>query len=87
MFSSYPEHKYSFVHIDVDLYEPTYESLKYFAPRMSCHGIIVCDDYGYSMFPGSTRAVELFLEESRAIYNLHVFRPSYGTVVLVFCDH
>ena len=67
VFSSYPEHKYSFVHIDVDLYEPTYESRKYFAPRMSCHGIIVCDDYGYSMFPGSTRAVELFLEESRAI--------------------
>ena len=84
VFLGYPERKYAFVHIDVDLFDPTYQSLKYFSSRMSRHGIIICDDYGYSMFPGSTSAVDLFIKESTGLYDLHVLRPSHGTVVLLF---
>ena len=54
---------YSFVHIDVDLYEPTLESLKYFFGKVSKGGIIICDDYGYNLFPGAKRAVDLFISE------------------------
>lgn len=54
---------FSFVHIDVDLAEPTAVSLAFFYPRTSEGGIIVCDDYGHSTCPGSTRAVDEFLAD------------------------
>ena len=41
----------SFVHIDVDLYQPTRDSLEFF------YSIIV-DDFALSACPGATRAVE-----------------------------
>ncbi len=52
---------FSFVHIDVDLYEPTLESMKFFYPRMNSGGIILCDDYGCTTCPGATRAIDEFL--------------------------
>ena len=52
---------YRFVHVDVDLYEPTLASFRYFWPRLSPGGIILCDDYGG--VPGAQRAVDTFCEE------------------------
>jgi O-methyltransferase len=54
--------KFSFVHIDVDLYEPTLESLKYFWPKLTKNGVIVIDDYSSSQFDGATKAVDTFLK-------------------------
>jgi O-methyltransferase len=51
-----PDERWSFVHIDVDLYEPTRACLEYFLPRLVSGGVIVCDDYGSLMFPGAARA-------------------------------
>jgi predicted O-methyltransferase YrrM len=51
-----PEGDWSFVHIDVDLYEPTRACLEYFIPRLAPGGVIVCDDYGAPTFPGAERA-------------------------------
>jgi hypothetical protein len=62
-FADLAEHKFSFVHIDVDLHEPTRDSLVFFYPRMTAGGIIVCDDYGISTCPGATRAVDEFLQD------------------------
>ncbi|HNV24744.1 MAG: TylF/MycF/NovP-related O-methyltransferase [Nitrospira sp.] len=53
--------KFAFVHVDVDLYQPTLDSLKFFYPRLLPGGVIVVDDYGYSVFPGAKRAVDEFL--------------------------
>jgi O-methyltransferase len=53
---SLPETTWSFVHIDVDLYDPTRGCLEYFIPRMVPGGIIINDDYGSPLFPGSGRA-------------------------------
>jgi O-methyltransferase len=55
--------KFSFVHIDVDLYEPTRDSIQFFYPRMSTGGIIVCDDYGFTTCPGAIKAVDEFLAD------------------------
>ena len=52
---------FSFVHIDVQLYEPTRDSIEFFYPRMSEGGIIICDDYGFANCPGATKAVDEFL--------------------------
>jgi len=52
--------KFSFVHLDVDLHQPTQDSLEFFYPRMSPGGIILCDDYGFSTCPGSKKAMDEF---------------------------
>ena len=39
------DRKFSFVHLDADLYQSTMEALKFFYPRMSTGGIILCHDY------------------------------------------
>ena len=65
-FDELPDQKYRFVHIDVDIYEPTLDSLRYFYPRLVTGGIIVVDDYGPwpgNKWPGCKIAVEEFSNE------------------------
>tara|TARA_B100000575_G_C23141820_1_gene664673 strand:+ start:6614 stop:7411 length:798 start_codon:yes stop_codon:yes gene_type:complete len=57
--------KFSFVHIDVDLYEPTLNSLNFFYERLVAEGIIICDDYNYSDFPGAKIAVDEFIKNNK----------------------
>ncbi|MBF0544869.1 MAG: class I SAM-dependent methyltransferase [Candidatus Riflebacteria bacterium] len=52
--------KFSFLHIDVDLYQPTFQSLEFFYPRMVSSGLIVCDDYGFETCPGAQKAFDGF---------------------------
>ena len=59
-FGGLPERKYRFVHVDVDLYDPTVESFEYFYPRLAAGGIIVCDDFDW---PGARLALEEFCSE------------------------
>ena len=49
---------FSFVHVDVDLYEPTRDSVAFFYDRLSDGGVLVCDDYGCTTCPGATKAVD-----------------------------
>lgn len=51
------ERRYRFVHLDVDLYEPTLGALDYFYPRLVPGGMILSDDYGW---PGSRKAFDEF---------------------------
>jgi O-methyltransferase len=65
--SEVPEQEYRFVHIDVDLYQPTLDCLHYFYPRLVHGGIIVIDDFGpwrNKKWPGCQHAVRLFSKES-----------------------
>ena len=39
------DNKFSFVHLDVDIYTSTKESLKFFYPRMNKGGAIISHDY------------------------------------------
>lgn len=52
--------KFSFVHLDVDLYESTKLALEFFYPRMSPGGIIVSHDYPTA--PGVKEAVDEFMQ-------------------------
>ena len=54
---------FSFVHIDVDLYEPAKDSLEFFYPRMAEGGIILMDDYGLGTCPGVTSAGQEFFSD------------------------
>lgn len=62
-FDEVNERRFAFVHIDVDLYQPTLDSIAYFYPRLSDGGIILCDDYGSGLCPGATKAVDEFLAD------------------------
>jgi O-methyltransferase len=52
-----PAARYRFIHLDVDVHQPTRDSLEYFYPKVVPGGIIVCDDYGW---PGARKAVDDF---------------------------
>jgi hypothetical protein len=54
---------FRFVHIDVDLYEPTRASLEALYPRLVPGGIIVFDDHGFRNCPGARKAAEEFFQD------------------------
>ena len=62
-FDEVADRTFCLVHIDVDLYEPTRDSLAFFYPRLQRHGIIVCDDYGSGAYPGARLALDEFFAE------------------------
>tara|TARA_B100001057_G_C22764780_1_gene917254 strand:- start:618 stop:1379 length:762 start_codon:yes stop_codon:yes gene_type:complete len=68
--------KFSLIHIDVDLYEPTLKSLEFFYPRLEDGGVIVCDDYNSKMFNGSKRAWDEFFKKNKSQFN---FSPSLSS--------
>lgn len=57
-----PETTWSYVHIDVDLYEPTMACLEYFYPRLVSGGVILNDDFGSPLFPGGGKSWKDFFE-------------------------
>lgn len=57
-FPSVVDCQFSFVHIDVDLEQPTYDSADFFWPRISPGGVLLCDDYGFTSCPGATLALD-----------------------------
>ena len=53
--------QFHFVHLDVDLYEPTLYGLKFFNEHLIGNGIIIVDDYGVKSCPGVEKAIDEFL--------------------------
>ena len=51
------EGPFALAHVDLDLYEGTRVALLHLLPRMTVGGVVVCDDYGGTRFPGVSRAV------------------------------
>ena len=63
-FHEIEDRHFSFVHIDVDLYQPSLDSLEFFFSRLDHGGASVVDDYGYTNFPGAKKAVDEFLNKN-----------------------
>lgn len=61
-FPEVADRRFAFVHIDVDLYQPTRDSIEFFYPRLNDGGVLICDDYGFTSCPGATLACDEFLE-------------------------
>lgn len=72
--------RFSLVHIDVDLYQPTLDSIKFFYPRMQRGGVIILDDYGFTTCPGAYRAVQEFMTD-KLQYVLHA--PTGQGVIII----
>lgn len=62
-FNDAAERSFCFVHIDVDLYQPTLDSIKFFYPRVVEGGIILSDDYGFNTCPGARMAFDEYMRD------------------------
>jgi hypothetical protein len=52
--------RFALVHIDVDLYQPTIDALRFFHDRVAPHGMVISDDYGSGRCPGAREAFNEF---------------------------
>lgn len=59
--------RYSYVHIDTDLYQPTKDSISYFWPLLFDGGVLICDDYGSYKTPGARKAMDDFFGKSNIL--------------------
>ncbi len=64
--------QFHFVHLDVDIYEPTVFGMSFFGDRLVCGGTIVVDDYGFTTCPGVKDAVDEFLQRDRRFAAVHL---------------
>jgi hypothetical protein len=64
-FDEVGDRAFAFVHVDVDLYQPTRDSLEFFFPRLAAGGALVVDDYNWARFPGARTAVDEFVRKQR----------------------
>jgi len=64
-FSEVADRQFSFVHIDVDLYEPTRDSVAFFYDKMQVGGIILCDDDACPGTPGAMKGMDEFFADKR----------------------
>lgn len=72
---------FAFVNIDADLYEPIYNGLQFFYPRLNKGGYIFVHDYNNDAYKGAREAVERFCRENEL--NKLPLPDSCGTVVLM----
>ena len=52
--------RFSFAHVDVDLYEPAFECCQFIWPRLVAGGVMIFDDYGFPACRGERNAVDAF---------------------------
>ncbi len=57
--------KYSFVHIDADIYKSTKDACEYFYPKMVQDGIILFDDYLYLSCSSIKEVVDSFFKDKK----------------------
>jgi len=57
-----------FVSLDADLYEPIYNGLKFFYPKLVSGGYIFIHDFNNDKYKGARKAVEQFCDEQKINY-------------------
>lgn len=62
-FAEVKDHKFCLLHVDVDLHQPTLDSLVFFYDRLVHGGMIICDDYGSANYPGARLALDEFFAD------------------------
>ena len=75
------DEEFSFVSIDTDLYEPIYNGLVYFYPRLKKGGYIFVHDYNNDNYKGAKSAVDKYCAE-QGIPRLPI-PDSAGTAILM----
>ena len=71
---------FCFVSLDADLYEPIYQGLKFFYPRLENKGYIFIHDFNNDQYPGARKAVTDYCSENNIGYT--PIADSGGTVII-----
>ncbi len=79
-FNEVKDKKFSFIHIDLDLHKPITDTLEFFYPKLVKGGIIICDDYNSSQFPGAKRAWDEFFKDKN---NEFFYEQSFGGCFII----
>ena len=66
-----------FVHLDMDIYEPTIFALQFFDKRLVDGGAILLDDYGFETCPGIVKAVEEFASSKSNYFGMSLLTGQY----------
>ncbi|MGU3423060.1 TylF/MycF/NovP-related O-methyltransferase [Methylobacterium sp. D54C] len=64
-FPDVADKRFAYVHVDVDLYEPTRDTVEFFWPRLSPGGVMLFDDFGTLYYPGARRTINEFFDGRR----------------------
>ncbi len=75
------DEQFVFVSLDTDLFDPIYNGLVYFYPRLSKGGYIFIHDFNNDLYKGARSAVEKFCSENAL--NYLPLPDSCGTAVIV----
>ena len=78
------EEQFCFVNLDLDLYSPTLQGLRWFSKRMTEGGVILVHDYFTTNFKGVRHAVEDFLRESHKQYGIMPIGDGVSIAILGF---
>ena len=62
-FGEIEDRKFALVHVDVDLYQPTKDTIEFFYSRLDPFGAMICDDYGSGSYPGAREAMDEFFAD------------------------
>ncbi len=71
-----------FVHLDMDIYEPTIFALNFFDDRLVHGGVILLDDYGFETCPGIEKAVAEFIASQKHYFGTSLLSGQYMLVKL-----
>lgn len=71
-----------FVHLDMDIYEPTIFSLYFFGDRLVKGGVILLDDYGFASCPGIEKAIKEFTDANSQYFGMPLLSGQYMLVKL-----
>ncbi|MFN8384188.1 MAG: TylF/MycF/NovP-related O-methyltransferase [Anaerolineales bacterium] len=66
-----------FVHLDMDIYEPTIFALNFFNDKLISGGAILMDDYGFDTCPGIPKAVQEFTETHPGYFGMSLLTGQY----------
>lgn len=71
---------FHFVHLDVDIYEPTLFGLEFFHSRLAKQGVMIVDDYGFTSCPGVQKAVSEFLAGQTDYFSLPLLTGQFALI-------
>ena len=62
-FPNVSDRLFAFLHVDVDLEQPTYDTLEFFYPRLNKGAVVILDDHGFRTCPGARKAALEFMRD------------------------
>lgn len=79
VFSFFDDHvRFSFSHIDLDMYESVKHAIDFIVPRTLSGGMILFDDYKVNSTPGATKAVDEFFADKQFRFKGELFYHDGG---------